>query len=82
MKKAEDISCAIQNVFDSLAAYVVFRVALGCCYEKVSKALEEIAERREDLLQLHISLFPVQGEVEHTTKGPRSCMRLFCKEGS
>jgi hypothetical protein len=48
VKKVEDASCAIRGMFDSLATYVVFRVARGCCcHEKASKALEEIKERRE-----------------------------------
>ena len=49
LKEAEDISCAVQNVFDSLATYVVFWVPRGCCHEKALRALEEITERREDL---------------------------------
>jgi hypothetical protein len=34
VNKVEDNSCEIGDVFDSLATYVVFQVARGCCHKK------------------------------------------------
>jgi hypothetical protein len=69
VKKAEDISCAVQNVFDSLATYVVFRVA----FEGVGG--DYGAEGRSAAAAY---LIVPSAKVEHTMKGLRSCMQLFC----
>jgi hypothetical protein len=74
VKKVEKTCDAIRDFLSSLQVRMTLPKAGDDCHEEALKVLEAVGERREDLLQLRMSLFPARTEVIADVERPGRCM--------